>query len=103
MNELKITNPDLYGVISVHTKYEILFISVLIIDIYEITTKLGWYKKAIRFFLIGIILGMEFSGLIPIRDFDLGVYHTASFSAVVASFLLLIRVGKYGLRKATNT
>jgi len=79
-----------------------LFLFVLVIGIYEMTTKPNLWKTIIRVFLIFIVLGTQFSGLIPIDQFYFGVYNTAWFSAVVAIVLILVRIGKYGIGKWNN-
>src|SRR5690606_30985417 len=61
-----------------------LFLFVLVIGLYEITTKPSWWKTFIRIFLVCIILGTKFSEIIPIEDFYFGVYNTSWFSAVIA-------------------
>ncbi len=94
IKEMKKTNPELYEVIEFSTTYDTLFIFVLIIGFYEMTTKPSWFKTAIRIFLIGIILGTQFSSLIPIEGFYFGVYNTAWFSAILAFALILTRIGK---------
>jgi hypothetical protein len=79
-----------------------LFLFVLVIGFYEMQTKPSWFKTAIRIFLVCIVLGTQFSGLIPIDQFYFGVYNTAWFSAVVAVVLILIRIGKYSIGKIND-
>jgi VIT1/CCC1 family predicted Fe2+/Mn2+ transporter len=79
-----------------------LFLFVLIIGFYEMQTKPSWFKTAIRIFLVCIILGTQFSGLVPIAQFYFGVYNTAWFSTVVVVVLILTRIGKYSIGKINN-
>jgi len=102
IKEMKETNPELYEVIEYRTTYEYLFLFVLIIGFYEMTTKPGLFKTLVRVFLVCIILGTQFSGMVPIEDFYHGVYNTAWFSAVVAVFLILFRIGRKGFGKITG-
>ena len=102
IKEMKKANPNLFELISYITTYDTLFIFVLIIGLYEMLIKPSWFKTVIRIFLICIILGTQFSRLIPIDDFYSGVYNTAWFSAVVAVVLILIRIGKYSFKKITD-
>lgn len=99
--EAKKANPELFELIHYYTTYDTLFIFVLIIGFYEMLTKPSWFKTFIRVFLICILLGTEFSGLIPIKDFYYGVYNTAWFSAAVAIVLILIKIGKFIIQKIT--
>jgi len=94
IEEVKKTNPGLYEVVEFSINYDTLFIFVLIIGLYEMTTKLSLFKTVIRVFLICIILGTQFSRLVPIEDFYYGVYNTAWFSSVLAFALILTRIGK---------
>lgn len=87
-------NPELWELISYRTTYDSLFLFVLIIGIYEMTTKPSLFKTLVRAFLVCIILGTQFSGLVPIEDFYSGVYNTAWFSAVLAFMLILTRIGR---------
>lgn len=52
------------------------------------------FKITLRIFLVCIILGTQFGDYIPVNSFFYGIYNTAWFSAVVASFLILIRIGR---------
>ncbi|WP_299902053.1 hypothetical protein [uncultured Aquimarina sp.] len=90
---MKTENPELWELISYKTTYDSLFLFVLIIGIYEMTTKPSLFKTFVRVFLVCIILGTQFSGIIPIKDFYFGVYNTAWFSAVLAFILILTRTG----------
>ncbi|MET2985040.1 hypothetical protein [Aureibaculum conchae] len=87
-------NPELFELISYRVTYDTLFLFVLIIGFYEMLTKPGWFKTAIRIFLVCIVLGTQFSGLIPIEDFYFGVYNTAWFSAVIAFVASLYKIAK---------
>ncbi len=102
LQEWKKENPELDSLINLVIQYDTLFLFVLIIGIYEMLTKPSWFKILIRIFLICIVLGTEFSGLIPIADFKSGIYNTAWFSAVFAIVLILIRIGKYGIKKMNS-
>lgn len=93
--EWKKANPELDAVINIITHYDTLFLSVLVIGIYEILTKPSWMKNLLRILLIGIVLGYEFSGLIPIEDFRFGVYNSACFLAVASVILFLFRIENY--------
>jgi hypothetical protein len=95
-------NAELNGLISRIFQGDSLFLFVLIIGFYEMLAKPSWFKTVIRIFLVCIVLGIQFSGLIPIEDFYYGVYNTAWFSAVVAVVLILIRIGKYSFGKITD-
>jgi len=79
-----------------------LFLFVLLIGFYEMQTKPSWFKTVIRILLVSIVLGTQFSGLIPIDQFYFGIYNTAWFSAVVAVILILIRIGKYSVGKIND-
>ena len=102
LQEWRKANPELDSLINLGIQYATLFLFILIIGIYEMLTKLSWFKTLIRIFLACIVLGTEFSGLIPIEGFKSGVYNTAWFSAFVAIVLILIRIGKYGIGKLNN-
>ena len=95
-------NPGLDGIISLIITYDTLFIFVLIISVYEMLTKPSRFKTIIRMFLVCIILGTQFAGLIPIDDFYFGVYNTAWFSALVAFVLILVKFGKYIIERINN-
>jgi hypothetical protein len=95
-------NPELDGLINRYFLGDSLFLFVLIIGLYEMLNKPSWFKTAIRIFLVCIILGTQFSELIPIDQFYFGVYNTAWFSAVVALVLILIRFGKYCIGKIND-
>ena len=99
IKELEKTKPGLLELINFSTPYETLFIFVLIIGFYEMLTKPSLFKTVIRIFLAFIVLGTQFSEIIPIEDFYSGVYNTAWFSSVVAITLILIRIGKYAIGK----
>tara|TARA_R110000850_G_C9600656_1_gene428626 strand:+ start:48 stop:434 length:387 start_codon:yes stop_codon:yes gene_type:complete len=73
-----------------------LFLWVVIIGFYEMLTKPSWFKTAIRILLIFIVIGTHIDILFT------GVYNTAFISAIVASILILIRFGKYGIKKITE-
>jgi len=99
LQEWKKANPELDSLINLVIQYDTLFLFVLIIGIYEILTKPSWFKTLIRIFLVCIVLGTEFSGLIPIEDFKSRIYNTAWFSAIVAIVLILVGIGKDGIEK----
>lgn len=90
-----IQNPELDKLIYRYFLGDSLFLFVLIIGFYEILTKPSLFKTLIRIFLVCIILGTQFSELIPIEGFYFGVYNTAWFSTGVVVFLILIRIGKH--------
>lgn len=92
-------NPGLNGIINKIIHYDKLFLFVLIIGIYEMLTKPSWFKSLIRIFLVCIVLGYHFSGIIPIVDFKFGIYNTAWFTTVVAFLHILVRIGKYTYEK----
>lgn len=92
--ERKKNNQELFDLISYTVTYDTLFLFVLIIGFYEMLTKPSWFKTAIRIFLVCIVLGTQFSGLIPIDQFYFGVYNTAWFAAVVAFALSLYKIAK---------
>jgi hypothetical protein len=96
------TNPELDGLINRTFLGDSLFLFVLIIGVYEMQTKPSWLKTATRIFLVFIVLGTQFSGLVPIDQFYYGVYNTAWFSAVVAIVLILVRIGKYSFGKIND-
>ncbi|OAB79045.1 hypothetical protein [Cochleicola gelatinilyticus] len=100
--EMKKTDPELFGLICYNTTYTSLFIFVCIIGFYEMLTKPSWFKTIIRIFLVCIILGTTFSDFIPIDQFYYGVYNTAWFSAVVTIVLILVRIGKYSFGKIND-
>ncbi len=95
-------NPELDGLISRYFLGYWLFLFVLTIGFYEMLTKPSWFKKALRIFLVCIILGTQFSEFVPIHEFYSGVYNTAWFSAVVAFILIIIRFGRYIIEKITE-
>ena len=90
LQEWKKTNPELDSIINLVIHYNTLFLFVLIIGVYEMLIKPSWFKNLIRILLVGIVLGYQFSGLIPVEDFKFGVYNTAWFSAVIAFILILV-------------
>ncbi|WP_299765326.1 hypothetical protein [uncultured Dokdonia sp.] len=92
-------NPEMNRLISRLFHGDSLFLFVLIIGFYEMQTKPSWFKTAIRIFLVCIVLGAQFSELIPIDQFYFGVYNTAWFAAIVTILLILIRIGNYSIRK----
>lgn len=92
-------NLQLDFVICFNITYDTLLFFIFIIGIYEMLTKPSWLKTTIRILLVCIILGTEFSEFVPINQFYFGVYNTAWFSAVVAIILILVRIGKYGIKK----
>ncbi len=100
--DMEKTDPELFGLICYNTTYTSLFFFVFTIGLFEMLTKLSWFKTVIRIFLVCIILGTEFSDFIPIDQFYYGVYNTAWFSAVVAIVLILVRIGKYSFGKINN-
>ncbi len=102
LQEWKKANPGLDALINKIVHYDTLFLFVLIIGVLEMLTKPSWFKNLIRIFLVCIVLGHYFSGVIPIEGFKFGIYNTACFSAVVAFVLILIRIGKYSLNKRAN-
>tara|TARA_A100000171_G_scaffold50794_2_gene63139 strand:- start:35 stop:406 length:372 start_codon:yes stop_codon:yes gene_type:complete len=102
VEEMEKQNPELIGLISPSRTYGTLSIFVILIGFYEMTTKPTWIKIIIRIFLVCIVLGATFSGLIPIDGFYDGVYNTAWFSATIALFLLIIRFGKYIKNRETD-
>lgn len=95
LQEWKKANPELDSIINLVIHYDTLFLFVLIIGVYEMLIKPSWFKNLIRVFLVGIVLGYQFSGLIPIEDFKFGVYNTAWFSAIIAFILILFLVVKH--------
>ncbi len=99
LREMIEKDPHSLDLISYGTTYEYLFFFVTIIAIFEMFSKPSWFKNSLRFFLVAIILGTEFSNFIPIESFYFGVYNTAWFSAIVAIFLLLIRSLIYIFKK----
>ena len=102
MEKLKRGNLELYEAIEVGFTYDTLFLFVLIIGFYEMTTKPSLFKTLVRVFLVCIVLGTQFSRLIPIEGFYYGVYNTGWFSAVVATFLILTRIGQKINEKITG-
>jgi hypothetical protein len=102
MQTLKENNPELFGLINISTTYEFLFLSILIIGIYEMITKPSLLKTLVRILLVCIIIGTKFSYLIPINDFYYGVYNTTWFAAVVAFLLIFIKIGNYYEKQKTN-
>lgn len=95
LQEARKANQELFELINIVITYKTLFLFVLIIGFYEMTTKPGWFKILMRVFLVCIVLGTHFAGLIPIDQFYYGVYNTAWFFAIVASVLILYRIVKY--------
>lgn len=100
--ELEKNDPEFFELISYSVTYDSLFLFVLIIGLYEITTKPSLLKNTTRIVLVGIILGILLSIVIPINDFYYGVYNTAWFIATIILFLILIRIVKYGIKKINN-
>ena len=99
IKEKEKTDPEFLALISYSVNYDSLFLFVLLIGFYEMTTKPSWIKIVLRIFLICIILGTQFAGLIPIEDFYFGVYNTAWFSGLLAVFLILVRIELKQLKK----
>ena len=99
IKEKEKTDPGFLDLISYSVTYDSLFLFVLIIGFYEMTTKPSWIKIVLRIFLVCVILGTQFSGLIPIEDFYFGVYNTAWFSTFVAVFHILVRIELKQLKK----
>lgn len=95
-------NPEMNRLISRLFHGDSLFLFVLIIGFYEMQTKPSWFKTAIRIFLVCIVLGTQFSELIPIDQFYFGIYNTAWFAAIVTILLILIRIGNYSIGKIHN-
>lgn len=92
--EARKSNPDLFELICIYITYDSLFLFVLIIGFYEMLTKPNLLKILIRIFLVCIVLGTTFAGLVPIDEFYYGVYNTAWFSAVLAFILVLWKIVK---------
>ncbi|TYA84240.1 hypothetical protein [Seonamhaeicola marinus] len=99
MEKLKTENPELYELIDLHVTYDFLFLFVLVIGFYEMTTSPSLIKTLIQIFLVCIILGAQFSEIIPIKGFYYGVYNTAWFSSGMALVLILVRIGKYSFEE----
>lgn len=95
-------NSELDGLISRIFHGDSLFLFVLVIGLYEMQTKPSWFKTATRIFLVCIVLGTQFSGLIPIEGFYYGVYNTAWFSTIIAIILFLFKMEKNWIRKTTE-
>ncbi len=102
LQEWKKANPELDAIINLIIHYDTLFLCVLVIGVNEMLTKPSWIKSLIRILLVGIVLGYEFSGLIPIEDFSSGVYNSTCFLAVVSVILFLFRIEKYSIGKKSN-
>jgi hypothetical protein len=96
------SNPELDGLINLVIHYDTLFLFVLSIGIYEMLTKPSLNKKLIRAFLVIIVFGYHFSGLIPIQDFKYGIYNTAWFLGCCSFLLILIQITKYIIEKITK-
>jgi len=92
LQEWRKSNPELDSIIDYVIRFDTLFLFILVIGIYEMLTKPSWFKTAIRIFLVCIVLGTQFSGAIPIKDFYSGVYNIAWFLAVIAVILIIIRI-----------
>lgn len=92
-------NAELDGLINRHFLGDSLFLFILIIGLYEMMNKPSLLKTLLRIFLVCIILGTQFSALIPIKDFYFGVYNTAWFATAITFILILVRIGKYGIEK----
>jgi len=102
LQQWKKANPEIDSIINLVRHYDTLFLFVLIIGIFEILTSPGWLKNLMRIFLICIVFGYHFSGLIPIKGFKFGVYNTAWFAAVVTVILILVKIGKNLTRKNSD-
>ena len=102
LQEWRKANPELDGLINLVIHYDTLFLFVLSIGIYEMLTKPSLNKKLIRFFLVIIIFGYNFSGIIPIKDFKYGIYNTAWFLGCSSFLLILIQITKYAIEKITK-
>jgi hypothetical protein len=94
LQEWRKANPELDALINLVIRYDTFFLFVLIIGIYEMLIKPSLFKNLIRISLVCIVLGYHFSGIIPIENFQSGVYNTALFSAIVTVVLILVRIGK---------
>ena len=102
LQEWRKANPELDGLINLVIHYDTLFLFVLSIGIYEMLTKPSLNKKLIRIFLVIIVFGHHFSGLIPIKDFKYGIYNTAWFLGCSSFLLILIQITKYVIEKITK-
>ena len=101
LQEWRKTNPELDALIRLVIHYDTLFVFVMVLGLFEIFTRPSLIKNLCRVLLVCIVLGYNYSGLIPIEDFRFGVYNTAWFSAIVAFVLILIRIGNYGFGRIT--
>lgn len=100
--EWKKENPGLDAIINLVIRYDTLFLCVLIIGVNEMLTKTNWLKILLRILLVGIVLGYEFSGLIPIEGFSSGVYNFTCFFAVFSIILFLFRIEKHSIEKESD-
>jgi hypothetical protein len=92
-------NPDIEGIICFYLLYPELFLFVLIIGVFEMLTKPGWFKTMVRILLAGIVVGAELSKLAPINQLYHGFFNTAGVCALIAFVWLLFRFWKFGYRK----
>jgi hypothetical protein len=102
LQEWRKANPELDGLINLVIHYDTLFLFVLSIGIFEMLTKPSLNKRLIRIFLVIIVFGYHFSGLIPIKDFKYGIYNTAWFLGFSAFVLILAKISKYIIEKITS-
>lgn len=98
LQQWKKDNPKIDSLINLIIQYDTLFVLVLITGVNEMFTKPSWLKYALRILLVVIILGYEFSGLVPIDEFRFGVYYAAWFLAIVSVILFLYRIQKNVLK-----
>lgn len=95
-------NPELDALVQRHFYGDSLFAFVLVIALCEMGTANGLFKTLMRLLLIGIVFGIQLSGLVPIEDFFHGVYNTAWFSAYLALAVLVVRTVKFIIAKSQN-
>ena len=99
LQKWKKENPELDALLNLVIRYDTLFLSVLVIGVNEMFTKPSWLKILLRVLLITIVLGYEFSEMIPIENFGSGVYNSSCFLAAVSVILFLFRIEKHSLGK----
>ena len=89
-------NPTLDGVIQFQYLYQQFFLYVLVIGVFEIFTKPGLLKKAIRILLITVIATYQLAPFLPV---DKGAYFTAEILAFGLILVGLIVISKKAYRR----
>ncbi len=85
-------NPKLDALVNRDFNGDALFIFVVIIGLYEMTTKRGHYKKILRIIMNCIVFGTFLSKKIPIKNLYDAIFNSAWFIASIVLILMVIRI-----------